>query len=380
MCFDYERGYNAAILTPERKPAMKRMLAKTLAPVLFVGTALTLSPVAGADVALAGQTLEAYGKLDLSVDLSDTDTPGDSSDLSVSSNESLLGLKGQHDINPDLRLVWQLEQGYRTDEGGGEFASRNTFAGFSGHSFGTVLLGYYDTPFKTVATRWDVLDTTVGEARSVLGAGSVNGDVMNQRAKNAIVYLNTFGALEVQAMYATAAQDGPAPGVDDNDNDLFSAAVWYDLGLLQLSLGYEDWSNLQGAGDVNGLRLAATHQVTRDGRVGLIFETISADDLEDLDRSVAGVNGSLRVGAYTYAAQVLIADDSDAAGDSGAIKFGLGVTRQLDAQTRIYAAFGMTDNDDNAQYAAVSGGHGDVVGTSPGGTPNSFSAGFSFAF
>jgi hypothetical protein len=40
----------------------------------------------------------------------------------------------------------------------------------------------------------------------------------------------------------------------------------------------------------------------------------------------------------------------------------------------------MTDNDDNAQYAAVSGGHGDVVGTSPGGTPNSFSAGFSFAF
>jgi predicted porin len=341
---------------------------------------LTLSPVAGADVALAGQTLEAYGKLDLSVDLSDTDTPGDSSDLSVSSNESLLGLKGQHDINPDLRLVWQLEQGYRTDEGGGEFASRNTFAGFSGHSFGTVLLGYYDTPFKTVATRWDVLDTTVGEARSVLGAGSVNGDVMNQRAKDAIVYLNTFGALEVQAMYATAAQDGPAPGVDDNDNDLFSAAVWYDLGLLQLSLGYEDWSNLQGAGDVNGLRLAATHQVTRDGRVGLIFETISADDLEDLDRSVAGVNGSLRVGAYTYAAQVLIADDSDAAGDSGAIKFGLGVTRQLDAQTRIYAAFGMTDNDDNAQYAAVSGGHGDVVGTSPGGTPNSFSAGFSFAF
>lgn len=359
---------------------MKSTLVKTIVPALTVSMALALTPVAEAAVALAGPALEAYGKVDLSLDLSDTDAPGDSSNFSLSSNESLLGLKGQHDINPDLALIWQLEQEYRTDEGGGEFATRNTFAGFTGRSFGTLLLGYYDTPFKTVGTRWGVLGNTVGERRSILGAGALNGDVMNQRARNALLYMNTFQALEVQAMYATDAQDSTNDNVDDNDNDMFSAAVWYTVGLLKLSLGYEDWSNLLGSGDVNGLRLAATHQVTRDGQIGLIFESISADNMEDLDRNVVGVNGSYHIGAYTYEAQVLLADNNDGAGDSGAIKFGLGVTRQLDEQTQIYAAFGMTDNEDNARYKAVDGGHGDEVGTVLGGTPNAFSAGFIFAF
>lgn len=359
---------------------MNSTLAKTLIPALVAGSALALSPSAGATVALAGQTLEVYGKIDLSFDLSDTDTSGDSSNFSLSSNESQLGLKGRHDINPELALVWQLEQEYRTDEGGGEFATRNTFAGFSNRSFGSVLFGYYDTPYKTVGTRWDVLGNTVADSRSLLGAGALSGDVMNQRAKNALLYMNTFQGLEVQAMYATDGQDSTPGDVDNNDNDVFSAAAWYTLGLLKLSVGFEDWSNLDGAGNAKGLRLAATHQVTRDGQIGLIFESISADDLDDLDRNVVGVNGSYRIGAYTYAAQVLLADNSDASGDSGAIKYGIGVTRQLDAQIQIYAAFGMTDNEDNAQYKAVDGGHGDKVGTEPGGTPSAFSAGFNFAF
>ncbi|MCC6207837.1 MAG: porin [Gammaproteobacteria bacterium] len=358
-------------------------LAKTLGAAFAAGAALALSPLAHASVPLAGNALEAYGTIDLSLDLSDTDSPGDSSNLGLSSNETQLGLKGQHDINPDLSLVWQLEQEYRTDEGGGEFATRNTFAGFHGSRFGTVLLGYHDTPYKTVGTRWDLLGTTVGDSRAILGASAADGDVMNQRARNALLYMNNFQGLEVQAMYATDAQDNDSNNVDDNDNDLFSAAAWYTLGLLNVSLAYEDWSNLQtGAdnSDVNGIRIAASHQVTHAGRLGLIFETISADDIPTLDRNVFGVNGSYHAGTYTYAAQVLIADSNDDQGDSGAFRLGLGVTRQLDAQTRIYAAFGMTDNETNAQYRGVDGGHGDKVPTTPGDTPSAFSAGFSFTF
>lgn len=360
---------------------MNPTLAKTLIPTLLAGTALALSPSASAAVALAGPALEAFGKIDLSLDLSDTDIPGDSRNFSLSSNESLIGLKGQHDINPDLALVWQLAQEYRSDEGGGEFASHNTFAGFTGRSFGTALFGHHDTPFKTVGTRWSVLGNTVGEARSILGASADGNDAvhMNQRARNALLYMNTFQGLEVHAMYATDVQDNTAGNVDNNDNDMFSAAVWYTLGLLKLSLGYEQQSNLLG-GDANGLRLAASHQVTRDGQVGLIFESISTDDAPALERNVVGINGSLRAGAYTYAAEVLIADGSDAPGDTGALKIGLGVTRQLDAQTRIYAAFAMTDNEDQAQYKAADGDHGDEIGTSPGGAPSALSVGFSFAF
>lgn len=358
---------------------MKSTTLTTIVPVLISSMTLALAPAAHASISLAGPALEVYGKVDLSLDLSDTDIPGDSRNFSLSSNESLLGLKGRHDINPNLQLIWQLAQEYRTDEGGGEFATHNTFAGFSGRNFGTVLFGHHDTPFKTVGSRWSVLGDTVGESRSILGASANGEGAMDQRAQNALLYMNTFQGLEVQAMYATDAQGSAPDSVDDNDNDMFSAAVWYTLGLLNLSLGYEDWSDLQG-GDVKGLRLAATHQVTRDGQIGLIFETISADDAPALERDAVGVNGSLRSGSYTYEAQVLIADSSDAPGDTGALKVGLGVTRQLDPQTRIYAAFAFTDNEDEAAYKAAAGDHGDEVGTVPGGTPNAFSAGFIFEF
>jgi len=360
---------------------MNSTLVKTMIPTLLAGTALTLSPTAGAAVALAGPALEVYGTIDLSLDLSDNDIPGESSNFSLSSNESLLGLKGQHDIKPDLALIWQLAQEYRADASGGSFASHDTFAGFRGRNFGTALFGYHDTPFKSVESRWSVLGRTVGESRSILGASSDGDDDanMNQRAQNALLYKNTFQGLEVQAMYATDAQDANPDNVDDNDNDMLSLAAWYTLGLLELSFGYENWSELSGE-DARGLRLAAAHQLTRDGKVGLIFENISADDAPGLERSVIGINGSLRAGANTFEAQLLIADDSDAPGDTGALKIGLGVTRQLDAQTEIYAAVAVTDNDDDAQYKAAGGDHGDEIDTSPGGGPSALSVGFNFSF
>lgn len=360
---------------------MNSTFAKTMIPTLLAGTALTLSPAAGAAVALAGPALEVYGTIDLSLDLSDTDIPGESSNFSLSSNESLLGLMGQHDINPDLAMIWQLAQEYRTDASGGSFATHDTFAGFRGRSFGTALFGYHDTPFKTVESRWSVLGRTVGESRSILGASSDGDDGanMNQRAQNALLYMNTFRGLEVQAMYATDTEDDTPDNVDNNDKDMFGIAGWYTLGLLELSFGYENQSDLAG-GSANGLRLAASHQVTRDGKVGLIFENISTDDAPGLDRSALGINGSLRAGANTFEAQLLIADDSDAPGDTGAVKIGFGVTRQLDAQTRIYAAFSMTDNDDDAQYKAADGDHGDEIDTSPGGDPSALSVGFDYSF
>jgi predicted porin len=221
----------------------------------------------------------------------------------------------------------------------------------------------------------------VGESRSILGASSDGNDDanMNQRAQNALLYMNTFQGLEVQAMYATDVQDTDPNDVDNNDNDLFSIAAWYTLGALELSAGYENSSEPAG-GNANGLRLAASHQVTRDGTIGLIFENISSNDVPGLDRSVVGINGSLRVGANTFEGQLLIADDSDAPGDTGAIKIGLGVTRQLDAQTRIYAALSMTDNDSDAQYKAAAGDHGDEINTSPGGDPSALSVGFDYSF
>lgn len=367
---------------------MKMFRHGSLLPASLLGAALLLPGAGSAAIPLAGEALEIHGRFHMSLDLADTDRPGEGTDLNLSSNTSMIGFRGRHVLDPQATLLWQLEQGFRIDSASGSLATRNTFLGVENPQYGALLAGYHDTPFKDVGSRWALMNFTVADRRMILGAGARVNNVMNTRARNSLLYINRIDNLEVRVMYATDTVDAVPAGPDDNDNRLISTAAWYTLGPLQLSAAYERWSNLIGGqapdqqGRSTGLRLAATHQVGAQGRVGVLFESIStaAGVLNDLDRNAYGLNGSYRLGVYTLDAQFLMADDHSGVSDSGAWNIGLGLSQQINRQTSIYGAFSMTSNDSNATYKGVDGGHGDHVPTVDGGTPYAFSVGALFRF
>jgi predicted porin len=360
-----------------------------------VGTALIAMGAgqAHAAIQIAGDKLEVAGRVHFSADLSDTDgQPADGTEegtnFSVSSNSSYLRFAGRQPLDTSWTLQWQIEQGYRGDAGGGNWASRNTYLGIMHERYGTLRIGYYDTPYKTMSKRWAVLSDTVADRRAILGAGAESANVMNVRAANSVIYMNKVDALEFELMYAAQGQSGRDGGVDDNDNAALSGAVWYTIGPLELSGALEHWfgfntPNAPAADDrVTGLRLAARHAIGANGSAGVIFETIdtSGAELAELDRNVIGVNGSYRFGKNRIDAQLLFAGNRRGLGDSGAINLGLGITHQFDRQVEVYAAASITDNERNARYKATDGGHGDEVGTDFGGTPRSISAGLVYRF
>jgi len=349
----------------------------------LIGLACSALPTGAAE--LAGKAFEVYGKLELSLDYSDTDQPGSSADFSLSSNTTRLGFRGEHVIDPNYTLVWQVEQELFPDQGSGLWATRNTYAGFQTAKYGRLIFGHYDTPFKTVAARWDVMGDTVAERRAILGASALDGNQLNQRAKNAILYSYNFKpSLELQAMYSTDGLNtsgGQTP--DDNTYDMLSVGVFYRNGPMDLSAAYEHWGEFIGPsgpyGTINAIRLAGNQKIG-NGRIGIIFENIGADTANHIDRSAFGVNGELYRGKFTYKAQLLFADDYSGQSNSGATRIGVAVFDKLDKQTDVYAALGVTDNDNNARYQGVDGGHGDEVPTVLGGTPSALSAGFIFTF
>jgi predicted porin len=342
------------------------------------------SPMTGA-VELAGKAFEVYGKLELSLDYSDTDEPGRSADFSLSSNSTRLGFRGEHEIDSNYTLVWQIEQELLVDQGAGLWATRNTYAGFQTAKYGRLIFGYYDTPFKTVGTQWDVMYDTVAERRALLGASAVDGDELNRRARNAILYsYKPKPVIELQAMYSTDGQNVSASNPpDDNSYDMLSVGAFYEDGPMALAAAYEHWDNFDGPsgayGTINAIRVAGNQKVG-NGRIGIIFENISADSANHIDRSAFGLNGELYRGAFTYKAQLLFADDYAGQSNSGATRIGLAVFDKLDKQTDVYAALGVTANDNNAQYKGVDGEHGDKVPTVLGGTPSAISAGFQYYF
>ena len=354
---------------------------RTIIASMLASCALThhLSTSMAAEV--AGDLLHVYGKIHLSIDNSDTDGLSDNTyddGISISSNSSRLGLRGQYQ-----QVIYQIEQEVRIDDGSkGNFADRNSFIGLTGN-WGSLRAGIHDTPFKSVGSKWGLFGDTIGDRRAILGAGHQSGNQLNERAKNMIMYQYEHDrALRFQAMYAVDPEDdGTNAGtVDNNKNEMFGAGLWWHIADITLSLAYEDWTGHSSIIDGNAYRIAAlwTHS---SHRFGAIYEDIDPSVVNEFRRDAFGVNWKWRfIEGWDLRLQYLVADDAANTTQTGGSNISAGAFHELNDKTRLYLAYSATRNDANAKFPAVDGGHGDEVKTIPGGRPDSLSLGVEFKF
>jgi len=347
---------------------------------LAVSAALA-TPFSVSAVEVAGEKLNVYGKLHVSIDNSNQDDPAVNNDgLSISSNSSRLGFKGKIPLDNDMKVIWQAEQEVRWDDGSkGNFANRNSYVGLASgaHSF---RVGVYDTPFKVVASKWGVFGDSVGERRAMLGASYSDGNKLNTRPNNVMMYQFKNDSLKFQAMYAVDPDGTNAGTVDDNDSSVFSTGLWWKRDNLKLSAAYSDWQQHAEMGDGTTLRVAATVGLGSH-QLGAIFEDITPDVTNQWDRSAYGVNWKWKFASKTdIRAQYIVVDSAKNTVDTGATKMSLGLFHKLDKSAEVYLAYGATDNEANAKFQAVDGGHGDEVKTVNGGSPSSISAGLVYKF
>lgn len=352
-------------------------MKKNLIALAVAGTLTT--PFSAQAVEVAGDLLNVYGKLHVSVDNSSTDglydaDPAQSDGISISSNSSRLGFKGKYE-----QIVYQIEQEVRLDDSSaGSFANRNSFVGLAGN-WGQFVVGIHDTPFKSVGSKWGIFGDSVGERRAILGAGHQSGNQLNERVKNMMMYQFKNKAIKVQAMYAVEPE-GASGNVDNNEESMLGAGLWWNIAGFTLSAGYEDWTGHSHIGDGNAYRLAAKWKIASH-QIGAIYENIDPNVVNEFSRAAYGVNYKWKFTKnWDMRLQYLVADDAENAADTGGSKIGAGVYHKLNKQTKLYVAYGATANDDNAKFQAVDGGHGDEVKTVNGGSPNSLSLGLEFKF
>lgn len=341
------------------------MSRKVLA--LAVAAAL-VAPATASAYEILGKQLEIYGKAHLSVDFVDNDTD---SEVAVASNSSRLGFKGVTAINDNLNALYQIESKIVFDEGGSNFASRNTFVGLGG-AFGKVLVGNQDTPLKGVRGAFDLFGDTVGDARNIM-------DEANFRAKNSIQYVTpSMGGLSAKAMYATSyADDETAEGLEDNDFDLYSVSVGYKLQGLKLAAGYESANAATSDDEVQGFRLAGSYGMG-PFVVGATYEQI---EIGGADRDAYGVNAGYKMGNAMLKAQYVMADEIDGIDDSDAAQMTIGIDYKLAKHTKVYGIYNVLDNGDAAEYR-IKGGHDTDVYevAAPGDEISAFSVGVVHSF
>src|SRR5712691_590050 len=196
---------------------------------LAVGAAL--APCAYAQITSpAGTAWEFYGKFypEMTHAHGDGATVGAASDSTIGQSpksvnaviprwemqisNTYIGFRGDKQIGPGSKAIWQLEQTVNIDEGntGASFASRNSFAGLTKAEWGTVRLGNMDTPFKNYGNVVGFLGVNSGNfvtpsnVKDKAGFGTSSSSSFNLRRANAIDFASPtiLGGLQSAAQYS----------------------------------------------------------------------------------------------------------------------------------------------------------------------------------
>ena len=323
-----------------------------------VGAALAVPAMAMADVTV-------YGRAHVSADY--LDDGAKYSETNLSSNASRLGFKGDHEINPDLKAFFQIEQQINfttgNSNGGTDFATRDTFVGLSGN-FGAVQVGRFDSPFKVARGPFNLFGDQVGDMNNM---ARVTAGALDERYDNTIQYttpsFNGFNAKVAYSMYKgqslnTAKYDSTGQEIDNNeDSDAFSMSLNYMGGPLEASLAYEKVEEDNLRGEADSIRAAGAYKITDAFKLVGFYQTTDFDgrtattnaqrDAGSFD--VYGIGGEYALTQNTALKATWMTNDSDA-DDASADMWVIGIEQKLDKAVRVYANYAVVDNDDNVAY------------------------------
>ena len=365
-----------------------------LKPIALALGATLVSPAAMADVDLAGKAVQIYGKLHASIDSYDrgaaTAAIAEPGGIEVASNSSRLGFKGEKELGNGLSGVWKLESTIDVSGESGTLSSRNRYVGLGG-SWGNVLVGIRDTPFKDLGGDYTLFGDTVGDYRALLGSVSAAGSdkEFTLRAQNMVQYDVRSGGFSAALLYSADPENKNSPdggnGVAGQfKNTAAGVALGYAIGGLNVGAAWEKHTNIDAADgkSAKGVRVGVKYKLSAL-QLGGIYEKLSDDGYgAAIDRSAYGLNAAYRIGEFMLAAQYLKAAESKlAGGGDGATQYTVGGYYNLAKEMQLYLAYAALKNDPNASFQLARDGHGTAFApTQAGETVSAISVGGSYSF
>ncbi|MBI3902662.1 MAG: porin [Nitrosomonadales bacterium] len=383
-------------------------------------TAVLAAPAAFADTA----NVTVYGAVDLAIDMvSNGDTTSANaaavtagcptlggacsgiSNAQVSSQVSKVGLKGAGDMGDGLSAIWQIEQQIDVDNSGATgakntFATRNTYAGLKSDSAGTVLLGRYDTPYKTATRKLDVFGDQLADNRSLMGGGTTatGAGYHDARPTDVMAYISPKIADSTTVAVAYVAGAESATNSTQVKGDAWSMAGMYEAGPLYAALGYQVFNfGSTGTGQLAGTRDTQTTAWKLGGGYKMDALQLNAVYEKTSDNLTASTKAD-KYGRSTWylAAKYSLGNDAvkvaytstgkqagAAAGtDTSARQLSLGYDRNINKSTTLYVLYTKLTNAADAAYTLTTAGStaGGVVLLGNGADPSAMSLGVKYAF
>lgn len=321
-------------------------------------------------LAAQAEQVQIYGEAHMSAEWLDD---GDRSGMNTSSNATRIGFRASTELQPGLTAIMQIEQGLRMDNGAGNWASRDSFVGLRG-SFGTVRLGYMQSPLMIMRSRLDLFGNRIGDIRNLTKLDDqFGGKNWDFRLRNGIHYRSpSVHGFVGELHYST--NDTTGTRQDGRNPDVISAGLGYSVGSLLLLGAWER----AGGERPQATRVAARWQRDAWTVMGLAqFARLRGAGNID----TYGIGISHRLQDLTLKGHVFTTDSSLA--DRDATMFAVGADWHLGERAVLYLTYAMTRNDRLANFNMSGGGaHGaelDLTGLQ-GNNPRGLAIGFIYPF
>ncbi|NNC54307.1 MAG: porin, partial [Pseudomonadales bacterium] len=225
---------------------MKSIFASTVRNAVALPGAMALliySVLFATDVQAQTRTdsMAFYGRANLSLqrtDLEDGSGAQVQDNWELRSNTSVVGIRGSHGLQEDLRAVFQLEYEVFIDDGDdgngddSEFNQRNSYLGVEG-SWGRVIAGKHDTPLKMAQGKVDRFnDLLLGDLRF-----AIQGE---NRPDNIVVYRSPLrDNWRFRAAFVPGEDNGTTDTAHDDLGNAISASAEHTQGKHRFAIAHE---------------------------------------------------------------------------------------------------------------------------------------------
>lgn len=333
-------------------------------------TANEASAAAGTNkaVVLSGADgLTVYGRLDIVAENSDD---GKVSRNVIQNISSRLGVKGERKLNDNLSGIMQIETGVAPDNqaNSGALASRNSYVGLKSATFGTVIAGKHDMPFKnlegTASQLWgsaEAMEIIIHGKGSARAVATMNN--LHTRQTNVLQYWSPkFSNIGIRLAYSPDEVNGAAGTFK---TPLYGASIEYNDGKWNAGLANEVQRNKTANGqDMTGVKATAGYKWGM-GAVGFAYSRLDNDAGRKTNNWMLA--GSHKLGPTVLKANYGRSSETSSGADDSINMLGIELGYPIDKYTTVYGYYTKITNAANARgrFEAGDDKYAPILGDDP---------------
>jgi predicted porin len=299
--------------------------------------------------------IQIYGRINVTAERIETEgstTVPNQSNYELIDNSSRIGIRGNKELTPGLKAIWQVESNVNVTDGGNVFSSRDSFVGLQG-AFGTMRAGRTIGPVYYATYDYiSMHNHDTGTSSDALLAGTVVGNAgfMN----NTLWYTSPkIGAITIDAAFSLLGETRQNPTMEQPRH--IGLVASFDQGPLHAAISYANTKNDLDLDPTAGTRASDATAFTIGGAydfrflvLGALWEMAERDTVtSSIDSDYFRIAAMFPMGQHEFHVNYGWVDGD---GGADAKQWTLGYNFNITKTTKVYAFYTTVDNESGANF------------------------------